>query len=64
MSGAEKVIFGMLGVGFSALLVGIGAMGLYQVIGTYNERQECVKLGIPLYRCQADSIQADVKVGK
>lgn len=49
---------------FVALLVVVVGGFSYLIIGTYNERAECQKLGIPLYRCESNSVQADVKVGQ
>lgn len=59
---AEDIVMGLLAATLGFMLLGLGALGIYRFVGTYNERVECQKLGIPLYRCQSNSIQADVKV--
>lgn len=64
MSDGEEFVLGTLAIAMALLLAGAGIMLGYQIIGTYNERKECQKLGIPLYRCQSNSVQADVKVNQ
>lgn len=37
-------------------------IGGYEVIKSYNERKECQSMGIPLYRCRANSTKVDAEI--
>lgn len=58
MCGFLAVVLGV----FLVLLATATATLAYAIVGTYNERQECQHLGIPLYRCQARSYRADIDI--
>lgn len=52
--------FVMFSLGFIVLMFGL--LILYFIISTYNDRNECTELGIPLHRCNARTYKMDIKV--
>lgn len=62
MCGFLAVVLGVFLVLLATATATAAATLAYAIVGTYNERQECQHLGIPLYRCQARSYRADIDI--